>query len=78
MVASGRTKWLVSHHFGDLPELRVLESGDRCICVDPWKFADRVLGAFQTDPRLITVSESFPLADVFALRPDAISPPVKD
>lgn len=78
MVASGKTRWLVSHRFGELPEFRDMDAGGRCVCIDPWKFADRVFGAFQADPRLITASESFPLADVFALKRDALSPPVTD
>jgi hypothetical protein len=78
MVASGNTKWLVSHRFDELPEFRELEAGGRCVCIDPWKFADRVLGAFQADPRLITASESFPLADLFSLKRNALSPPVAE
>ncbi len=75
MTMAGKTQWLVSHRFSALPEFRTL-NGQSCLCVDPWKFADRVLKAFTDDPRLITASESFPLADVFALRADALSPAV--
>jgi hypothetical protein len=75
MIQAGRTQWLVSHEFGALPEFRTL-SGQSCLCIDPWKFADRVLNAFTNDPRLITASESFPLADVFAVRGDSLSPAV--
>ncbi len=73
MVTAGATKWLVSHHFGELPEFRSV-NGERCLCIDPWKFADRVLSAFLKDPLLITASESFPLADVFSLPASALSP----
>jgi hypothetical protein len=73
MTMAGKTQWLVSHHYGALPEFRNYE-GRSCVCVDPWKFADRVLNAFLKDPRLITASESFPLADVFPVRADAFSP----
>ena len=74
MVKAGRTQWLVSHKFGAEPEFRTY-AGQRCVCVDPWKFADRVLAAFSEDTRLITASESFPLADVFALDANALPPP---
>jgi hypothetical protein len=76
MVKAGQTQWAVSDRFGALPEFRLL-NGQRCVCVDPWKFADRVLEAFVRDPRLIAASESFPLAEVFPLRSDAFSPEVQ-
>lgn len=66
MVKAGTTKWLVSDRFGELPEFTTRE-GQSYVCVDPWKFADRVLRKFEQDPRLISASESFPLADVFSL-----------
>lgn len=66
MPHHGKTKWLVSHKFGELPEFRTV-SGTECVCLDPWKFAQRVLKKYQGDPRLITASESFPLADVFSI-----------
>ncbi len=75
MVQSGQTQWVVSDQFGALPEFRSL-NGQSCLCIDPWKFADRVLRGFIQDPRLIVISESFPLADVFALPSDAFSPVV--
>jgi hypothetical protein len=72
MVTAGATKWLVSHHFSEFPEFRSFE-GQEVLCLDPWKFADRVINLFLHDPRLITASDSFPLADVFALPADALS-----
>lgn len=77
MVQTGKTVWLVSHRFGALPEFRTY-GGRSCLCVDPWKFADRVLATFLQDPRLITASESFPLADVFAVDATELSPPIVD
>jgi hypothetical protein len=53
----------------------VQSTGSPCVCIDPWKFADRVLNAFLADPRLITISESFPLASVSAVPSHAISSP---
>lgn len=73
MVSSGTTKWLVSHRFGEIPEFRTV-NGDRCLCIDPWKFADRVVATFLSDPRRFTVSVSFPLADVFSLSANAVLP----
>ncbi len=70
MVQSGRTQWLVSHHFEALPSIRIFH-GVECVCMDPWKFADRVVKLFRSDPRLITASDSFPLADVFSVSSDA-------
>jgi hypothetical protein len=75
MTMAGKTQWLVSHRYGALPKFRNYE-GRSCVCIDPWKFSDRVLNAFLEDPRLITASESFPLADVFPVRADAFSPVV--
>lgn len=74
MTKAGKTQWLLSHRFGALPEFRTYEE-QSCVCIDPWKFADRVLSAFLKDSRLITASESFPLAGVFPVRADAFSPP---
>lgn len=66
MVKYGKTKWMVSHTFGELPEFKTIK-GIQCICFDPWKFTDRVLCKFRADHRLITASESFPLASIFEM-----------
>ncbi|VTS06827.1 hypothetical protein [Tuwongella immobilis] len=65
MVMDGKTKWMVSHVFGDVPEFKSI-AGVNYICFDPWKFTDRVLSKYRADHRLITASESFPLASIFA------------
>lgn len=67
MAKAGRTQWLLSHRFGELPEFRTVH-GQSCVCIDPWKFTDRVIRSFQEDPRIIVASESFPLADVFSVQ----------
>lgn len=67
MGQNGRTKWLTSHTFTERPEFRVVR-GTPTICLDPWKFADRVLREFQRRPELITASESFPLADIIPMQ----------
>ncbi len=64
MGMHGGTKWAVSSAFGALPVFREM-SGVQYICIDPWKFTDRVLDFFRADHRLITASESFPLASIF-------------
>lgn len=69
MARDGKTKWAVSHRFGERPEFKEIR-GETVVCFDPWKFADRVLREFRADPRLITASESFPLATIFFLRPE--------
>lgn len=66
MGQAGGTKWAVSHTYGEFPEFKTVNGHDY-VCIDPWKFARRVLKTFTDDPRLITASESFPLADVFAI-----------
>ena len=63
MARRGRTQWMISHVFGELPEFRTY-GGAEWICLDPWKFADRVLAQFRADHRLITASESFPWAGI--------------
>ena len=63
MAKGGKTKWMISHIFGEVPEFRTF-AGEEYICLDPWKFADRVLAQFRADHRLITASESFPWAGV--------------
>ncbi len=65
MGKRGNTKWLVSHTFGELPEFRTIHNTE-CVCLNPWKFAGRILRKYQDDSNLITASNSFPLADVFS------------
>ena len=66
MPKDGKTLWATSSEFTELPEFKTINGHDY-ICIDPWKFADRVLNKFIDDHRLITASESFPLASIFAL-----------
>lgn len=56
--------WLTSSDFNATPDFRIF-NGQTYICIDPWKFADRVLNKFSTDQRLITASENFPFASMF-------------
>lgn len=66
MGKAGKTRWCVSHTYGDFPTFQTI-NGTQCVCLNPWKFARRVLGKFQEQPELITASNSFPLADVFEM-----------
>ncbi len=63
MAKSGKTLFMVSDRFGGLPTFVTL-NGCPCVGLDPWKFAERVIARFKANPELITVSESFPLANV--------------
>jgi len=73
MAKDGNTKWMVSDTFGELPEFKEID-GVNYILLDPWKFADRVLAKYKADPRLITASESFPLASIFSLPGNGVTP----
>jgi hypothetical protein len=66
MGKQGPTKWVVSHTYGELPTFKSI-NGQNYVRLNPWKFAERVLNKYRADPRLITASDSFPLADVFSL-----------
>jgi hypothetical protein len=63
MGLAGPTQWATSHIFTERPRFQVVR-GVSTICLDPWKFADRVLREFQMRPELIAISESFPLATI--------------
>jgi hypothetical protein len=67
MGQDGRTKWLFSGSFSDIPEIQS-HSGTDYLCIDPWKFSDRTLQYYKADPKLITVSESYPFADIFGMK----------
>ena len=66
MPKAGKTDWLTSSEFTEFPEFRNTK-GNNYICIDPWKFADRVLNMFMEDQRTITASDSFPLASISLL-----------
>ena len=63
MGLDGHTKWRISADYTHSPQL-LTHDGVDCVCIDPWKFADHVLGLFQAHPELITASESFPFATI--------------
>jgi hypothetical protein len=45
MGLDGATKWRISADYTHSPQL-VSKDGVNYICIDPWKFADHVLGLF--------------------------------
>lgn len=66
MPKAGKTSWLTSSEFTEFPEFKTTNE-QNYICIDPWKFADRVLNLFMLDHRLIIASDSFPLASIFSI-----------
>jgi len=69
MPKSGRTGYWFHHSFSGYPEF-VIENGQNYICIDPWKFTDRVIGYFLSNPDLLSVSTSFPFPMIFPPRKD--------
>lgn len=67
MGCDGKTKWRISDAYDRSPKL-LTEKGVDFVCIDPWKFADHVLKMFKDDSRLMTASESFPFATIFAVK----------
>lgn len=66
MPKAGKTFWIFHHTFGDCPTFKTLD-GTAVVCIDPWKFTDRVLKEFLADPDLIIASESFPLPTILPI-----------
>ena len=69
MPKKGKTKYMFSSSFSAIPEVKEINSKN-FICLDPWKFSERVLNKFLEEPKLITVSESCPLASIFVMPND--------
>jgi hypothetical protein len=67
-------KYLFHHALSEYPEFKMIEGVER-ICFDPWKFANRVLTEFLSNPALITASKSFPFADIIEQPPQHITAP---
>ena len=66
MPKDGNTKWITSSKFTEFPEFVTINKTPY-VQIDPWKFVDRVLNLFMEDQRLISASESFPLASIFSI-----------
>jgi hypothetical protein len=56
----GKTKYWFSHEYSGYPKF-IEKEGSKYICIDPWKFTDRVINEYQLNPGLILESDSFPL-----------------
>ena len=63
MGLDGPTKWRISADYTHSPAI-VTEAGVDYVCIDPWKFAEFVVGKFQANPALIVASDSFPFAAI--------------
>jgi hypothetical protein len=73
MPEIGKTQYLFHSSFSAFPQFKKhIDSGKTVICIDPSKFADRVLNEFVTSPELILASESFPLASVSEIELDKL------
>ncbi len=70
MPKKGKTKYMFSSSFSAIPEFKKLNNNEDFICLDPWKFSERVLNKFLKEPELITASESYPLASIFVMPND--------
>lgn len=66
MPKSGKTHWRTCSEFKALPEFKIINN-QTYICIDPWKFTERVFNKFISDHRLITASDSFPFASIFSI-----------
>jgi len=70
MPLAGKTNFIFHHSYSGYPEFKKVSDGASVICINPWKFADRVVQEFLSNPNLITASDSFPLANVVLVSPD--------
>lgn len=66
MPKKGKTNYLFCHTFSGYPKFELI-NGSLVICIDPWKFTDRVMAEFLSNPGLIVASESYPLASIIPL-----------
>lgn len=66
MPKAGNTEWVFHDSFSGYPEFKTLQ-GRSFICINPWKFTDRVLAEFISEPKMIIASESFPLGTITPL-----------
>ena len=69
MPKTGKANYLFSAQYSGYPEFKTA-NGCTFICMDPWKFVDRVLEEYRSNPRLIIESNSFPLASVTTIKFD--------
>ncbi len=72
---AGQTHYRLDGSYSGSPQFIEEEDGVWVVCIDPWKFADRVLREFLSTPKLITVSDSCPLANIIEQPPHHITAP---
>ena len=63
MPKLGKTNYCFHHTFSGIPEFTNI-NGQPSICIDPWKFTDRVLNEFLENPILIIRTNSYPFASI--------------
>jgi hypothetical protein len=68
MPKKGKTAYKFNHTFSGYPKF-LDKDGGKCICIDPWKFAFRIIDEFKQNPHLISESESFPLPEIIPETP---------
>jgi hypothetical protein len=66
MPKIGRTGYCFDNSFTGFPEFKAL-NGHPVICIDPWKFTDRVINELIATPKLIVESESYPLPSILPI-----------
>jgi hypothetical protein len=69
MPMAGKTAWALGERFNALPSFQNI-GGIDYVCIDPWKFAERVLQAFLDKPQLINATESFQFGTIGQLPPE--------
>jgi len=72
MPKLGKTGYWFNCTFSGYPEFKVLD-GHPVIRIDPWKFTDRVIKEFLSDPKLIMESESYPLPSILPIPFDELT-----
>jgi len=63
MPKLGKTGFCFHHTFSGFPKFKLVNE-QPAICIDPWKFTDRILNEFLLEPALIFESDSYPFASI--------------
>jgi len=63
MPKIGKTRCMFHDSFTEYPVFKTLD-GMEVICINPWRFTDRVISEYLAYPCLINISESYPLVRI--------------
>jgi len=63
MPKTGTTICMFHDSFTEYPIFKTID-GMPVICINPWKFTDRVISVFLENPNLINSSESYPFVQI--------------